>query len=71
MLPGTSGYAPWVLAKVVGLVVYIALGMAALRPKLPRPLRAAAWIGALATAGWIVSVALTKSAWGYFSALAS
>ncbi len=58
---------PWLRAKIVGLVVYVALGIVALRPtpvgRVPRPgtVRLAAWIGALVTFGYIVSVALTKN----------
>lgn len=69
MLPGGSAHAPWVWAKVVGLLLYVALGIVALRCGLPRPLRAAAAVAALGSAGWIVSVAMSKSAWGYFSPL--
>jgi len=58
---------PWLRAKIVGLVVYISLGVLALRPA--RSDRAArltavnviAWIGALVVFGYIVSVAVTKS----------
>ena len=35
--------APWLMAKIGGLVVYIALGMVALRPDFPLPVRMAAW----------------------------
>lgn len=52
--------APWLAAKIGGLLLYIALGMAALKPRLPRPLRAACWAGALVTVVWIVTVAITK-----------
>jgi uncharacterized membrane protein SirB2 len=58
---------PWLLAKLSGLVAYIGLGVVALRPSLSRPVRAAAWIAALAVAGWIVSVAVTKSPWGWLA----
>jgi uncharacterized membrane protein SirB2 len=57
--------APWLLAKIVGLVVYIGLGMLALKPVRPAPVRAAAWLAALATFGWIVSVAITKDPRGF------
>ena len=57
---------PWLAAKIGGLVVYIALGMLALRPGRPAPLRAAAWVAALTTFGYIVSVAVTKNPAGFF-----
>ena len=60
--------APWLLAKIVGLLVYIGLGVVALRPGRPRSLRLVAWLLALATVGWIVSVALTKDPWGFLVA---
>ena len=69
MLRLTPGNAPWLLAKIVGLVVYVGLGVVALRPGRPLKVRAAAWGAALATVGWIVSVAVTKSPLGIFSAL--
>lgn len=52
--------APWLLAKIVGLLAYIGLGVLALRPGRPRGQRAAAWLAALAVFGYIVSVAITK-----------
>lgn len=51
----------WVTAKVLGLVAYVALGTIALRRGRSRAVRALALAGALATAGYIVAVALTKS----------
>ena len=69
MLRLTPGNAPWLLAKIVGLVVYVGLGVVALRPGRPLKVRAAAWGAALATVWWIVSVAVTKSPLGIFSAL--
>ena len=64
MLRLTPGNAPWLLAKVVGLVLYIGLGVVALRPGRPLALRAAAWVSALVVVGWIVSVAITKNPLG-------
>jgi len=55
---------PWLTAKIVGLLVYIALGMAALHPGLPRRTRATAWAAALLVFAYIVSVAITKNAAG-------
>lgn len=62
---------PWLMAKIIGLVVYIGLGMLALRPNRPSAVRAAAWLAALATFAYIVSVALTKRPAGFFAALAA
>lgn len=59
--------APWLTAKVIGLVVYVALGVVALRPGRPQWVRATAWVAALATVGWIVSVALTKNPYGFLA----
>lgn len=69
MLRLTPGNAPWLVAKIAGLLAYIALGMLALRPGRPLALRASAWLAALATFGWIVSVALTKDPRGFLAGL--
>ena len=69
MLRLTPGNAPWLLAKIIGLVVYVGLGVVALRPGRPLAVRATAWLAALATVGWIVSVALRKDPRGFFSTL--
>ncbi|WP_457331975.1 SirB2 family protein [Rhizobacter sp. P5_C2] len=66
MLHIHPGTAPWLLAKVIALVVYVGLGVIALRPGRSRGVRATAWLAALLTFGYIVSVAITKSAWGVF-----
>lgn len=55
--PSSQG---WILAKIVGLVAYIALGVIALRRGRTKGVRTAAFVAALATAGYIVSVALTR-----------
>ena len=68
MLRLLPGNAPWLLAKIVGLVVYVALGVIALRPGRPRAVRASAWVAALVVVAWIVSVALTKSPYGFLGA---
>jgi uncharacterized membrane protein SirB2 len=63
-----SGQYPWVVAwvaaKIAGLLVYIGLGTMALRRGRTREQRAAYWIGALLSFGYIVSVALTRDARG-------
>ncbi len=55
------GFHNWIAAKLVALVVYIALGVVALRPYFAKPARISAWLAALATFGYIVSVAITKN----------
>lgn len=55
---------PWLAAKIVALLLYIGLGMVALSPRRSIKLRATAWLAALASFGYIVSVALTKSPLG-------
>lgn len=56
--------ADWLLAKIMALLVYIGLGMVALRFGRSRPVRITAWLAALGTALYIVSVAYNKSPWG-------
>ena len=65
----TPGNAPWLLAKIVGLVLYVAFGVVALRPGRSLAARTAAWVAALATVGWIVSVAITKNPRGFLAML--
>ncbi len=60
---------PWLAAKIIGLLVYIALGVVALRPGRSVGLRAAAWVTALVTFGYIVSVAMTKNPAGFLTLL--
>ena len=52
----------WITAKVLALLAYIALGTIALRRGRTKAVRAAAFAAALATAGYIVGVALTRDA---------
>lgn len=56
--PGAS---PWLTAKLAALVVYIVLGMLALRPGRSKGMRVAAWLAALAVFAYIVAVAVTRS----------
>ena len=60
---------PWLAAKIIALLVYIGLGLVALNPRRALKLRAAAWLAALASFGYIVSVALTKSPLGFLSSM--
>ncbi len=66
----TPTNAPWIAAKIGGLVLYIALGLVALRFGRTKTVRAGAWIAAMLTFAWIVSVAITKDPRGFFAALA-
>ena len=54
----------WLNAKIIALLLYIALGMVALRFGRTRRVRAVAYGMALLTAGYIVTVACTRSALG-------
>lgn len=51
----------WLTAKLTALVVYILLGMVAMRWGATRGIRATAWVAALVTFGYIVAVALNRS----------
>jgi uncharacterized membrane protein SirB2 len=61
---GRDGIAGWVPAKVAALLVYIGLGTIALKRGRTRGIRLAAFAGAVATFGYIVVVAITKSPLG-------
>lgn len=62
MSPGNQ---PWLMAKIVGLIVYIGLGVAAF--KVPNPtVRKLAWLSALLVFVYIVSVARSKNPLGFF-----
>lgn len=50
----------WLSAKVTALLVYIVLGAIALKRGRTKPVRAVAFVGALATFCYIVAVAVTK-----------
>ncbi|MDE3010899.1 MAG: SirB2 family protein [Pseudomonadota bacterium] len=67
MLGVTPWSAPWLAAKLIALPVYVVLGVLALRPMLPLPARIAAWLAALATVGYIVSVAISKNPAGFLA----
>ena len=64
---GMAGVRGWLPAKLVGLVLYIVLGTIAIKRGRTRAVRIGAAIAALATLGYIVSVALTKSPWGWLA----
>ncbi len=56
--PGTHG---WLTAKLAGLVLYILLGLVALRPGRAMRVRAAAWVAAQIVFGYIVAVAFSHN----------
>ncbi len=64
-LPGLRG---WLPAKLIGLALYIALGMVALRQGYTRRVRITAALAALLVLGYIVCTAVIKSAWGPLAA---
>lgn len=51
---------PWLVAKLGGIVLYIGLGLLALRHGSTRPQRIAAFVAALAILAYIIAVALSK-----------
>jgi len=53
----------WLTAKVIGLLVYIFLGMIAIRFGKTRKIRIAAWVAAQCVFIYIVLVAVNKSPW--------
>ncbi|QEY13475.1 SirB2 family protein [Cellvibrio sp. KY-YJ-3] len=62
MKPGEQ---PWLMAKIIGLVVFIILGVGAF--KVSKPLgQKILWIDALVVFAYIISVAITKSPMGFF-----
>ena len=61
--------APWLLSKILGLLLYIALGMVALRSRQNMAVRRTAWLLALLVFAWIASVAITKNPLGFWAAV--
>ena len=55
----------WLTAKIVALLIYIVLGSVALKRGRSRKIRVAAFFAAIAVFGYIVSVVITKSPWGF------
>jgi len=62
--------APWMLAKLAGLIVYIVLGTVAIRRGPTRQTRSIAFVAALAVFAYIVGVAYSKSAASWLVLLA-
>jgi len=63
----TPSNAAWIGAKIGGLIAYIVIGMVALRFARTKAVRAGAWVLAMLTFAWIVSVAITKDPRGFLS----
>jgi len=57
---------PWLMAKIIGLVAYIALGVAAFRARNPA-VGKLLWVSGLVAFAYIVSVAFRKTPLGFFS----
>ena len=57
-------HTPWLTAKLLALLVYVAAGAVALRPDRPRVVRGTAFGIALLAFAYIVGVALTKQVLG-------
>ena len=66
---GTDGTRGWLAAKIVALLLYVVSGTIALKRGKTRRARIAAAAFAVATFGYIVSVALTKSPLGILARL--
>jgi uncharacterized membrane protein SirB2 len=58
---------PWLMAKIIALVMYIAVGLVALRFGSSKRVRLSAWLLGLFIFMYIVSVAMSKSALGWFA----
>ena len=51
---------PWLMAKLIGLIVYIGLGMVAFRFGKTRNQKMLAWVGAIIVFAYILGLAVTK-----------
>lgn len=58
---------PWLMAKIIALLAYIAVGLVALRLGRSKRTRLVAWLFGLVIFLYIVSVALSKSVLGWFA----
>ena len=58
---------PWLMAKIIALVVYIAVGLVALRFGRSKHIRVSAWLLGLFIFLYIVSVAMSKSVMGWLA----
>ena len=58
---------PWLMAKIIALVVYIGVGLVALRFGRTKKIRTVAWLLGMSIFVYIASVAVSKSALGWFA----
>jgi len=58
---------PWLMAKIIALMVYIGAGLVALRFGRDKRIRLLAWLFGLLVFIYIVSVAMSKSVLGWFA----
>jgi len=58
---------PWLMAKIIALLVYIGVGLVALRFGRTKGVRAVAWLLGLLIFAYIVAVAVSKSVLGWFA----
>jgi len=58
---------PWLMAKIIALVVYIGVGLVALRFGRTKGVRIVAWLLGMVIFTYIVSVAVSKSVLGWFA----
>ncbi len=63
------GNAPWLIAKIVALVVYIVLGTVALKRGTTLATRQISFVLALATYAYIVGVAIYKTPWSWIATI--
>jgi len=58
---------PWLMAKIIALVAYIGVGLVALRFGRTKGIRTIAWLLGMVIFSYIASVAVSKSALGWFA----
>lgn len=56
---------PWILAKLIALIVFIALGIITFKAA-NKSVSKISWVSALAVYAYIISVAITKTPLGFF-----
>ncbi len=64
-MTGFSFSDPWIVAKILGLIAYIGLGLMAFRFAKTRGAKALYWLLALVVLFYLVAVAVHKQAWPF------